>query len=188
MRCRTHENCILIKFCVCPQTRQFTNVCLWKGHHHNGDRADRRPHILCTICVHSFGAWRKLFDCSRHKRRARKWLVKPALLTFSSISNRLAAISHGDFSTPSLGVRGDVGGRRWARSIARPKFLLVPYWQIWSIAYRFWIIKLAPKTSSLAFPTDSVTMTITALDWSSDKMNSEFGSWITTIRQCSLLK
>ena len=27
-----------------------------QGHHHNGDWAPRRPHILCSICVHSFGA------------------------------------------------------------------------------------------------------------------------------------
>ena len=27
-----------------------------QGHHHNGDHAARRPHILCSICVHSFGA------------------------------------------------------------------------------------------------------------------------------------
>ena len=25
-----------------------------QDHHHNGDRAARRPYILCSICVHSF--------------------------------------------------------------------------------------------------------------------------------------
>ena len=27
-----------------------------QNHRHNGDRTVRRPHILCSICVHSFGA------------------------------------------------------------------------------------------------------------------------------------
>ena len=30
-----------------------------QGHHHNGDQAARRPHILCSICFHSSGALAK---------------------------------------------------------------------------------------------------------------------------------
>ena len=58
--------------------------------------------------------WRKLYDCPRHKFRDRKCLIKHALLIFSVIFNRLAAIWKGDFSTPSLWVRGDV------RVVSRP--------------------------------------------------------------------
>ena len=28
-----------------------------QGHHHNGEQATRWPHILCSICVHSFAAF-----------------------------------------------------------------------------------------------------------------------------------
>ena len=30
-----------------------------QGHHHNGDWATRRPHTLCSICFHLFGALAK---------------------------------------------------------------------------------------------------------------------------------
>ena len=46
--------------CVDPQVKSSVD-CIRpyttskKGHHHNGDRAAGRPHILCSICVHSFG-------------------------------------------------------------------------------------------------------------------------------------
>ena len=44
---------------------------------------------------YSFGALAKAVDCSKHKFRAGKCLIKRALLTFSSISNRMAAIWRG---------------------------------------------------------------------------------------------
>ena len=42
-----------------------------QGHHHNGDWATRRPHILCSICFHSFAALAKavrLFIASLHSQ------------------------------------------------------------------------------------------------------------------------
>ena len=36
-----------------------------QGHHHNGDRAARRPHIFC---VHSFGALEKTVPASLHNQ------------------------------------------------------------------------------------------------------------------------
>ena len=64
-----------------------------QGHHHrhNGDQAARRPHILCSICVHSFGALRKVY-CSWHHFTASPCVLSFAFLTVSPTSNRLAAI------------------------------------------------------------------------------------------------
>ena len=50
---------------------------------------------------------------SMHHFRARKCLIKGTLLTFSSISNLLAASWKGDFSTPTLEVRVGVGVGDW---------------------------------------------------------------------------
>ena len=62
-----------------------------------------RPLGDCTYCIPSavthLGRWRKLYDCSRHKFRARKC----ALWTISSISKHLVAIWKGDFSISGLG-------------------------------------------------------------------------------------
>ena len=69
---------------------------------------DVRNKVITTMsdevltCVRSafthLGLWRMLYDCSRPKFRAiNKCLVKRALLTFSSISDRLATISKGAF-------------------------------------------------------------------------------------------
>ena len=53
-----------------------------------------RRYIYCVRSAFTHLAlWRKLYDCSsRHKFRASKCFTKRALFTFSSISNRLAAI------------------------------------------------------------------------------------------------
>ena len=43
-----------------------------QGCHHSGDQAARRPQILCSSCVHSFGALAKamrLFTASLHSRK-----------------------------------------------------------------------------------------------------------------------
>ena len=34
-----------------------------------------------------------------------------------------------------------------------PGFPLAPYWRVWSISYRFWVINLAPKAFPFARPT-----------------------------------
>ena len=80
------------------------------GHHHNGDRAARRPHVLCSSCVHSLG----LYDYSRHKFMSQQMYYQTCSpLTFSSISNRLAATSKvGLFEPlPGLGMGGVEGPR-----------------------------------------------------------------------------
>ena len=49
------------------------NESVTQGHHHNGDQAARRPHILCSICIYWFGALVKAVRFSRQaKFRARK--------------------------------------------------------------------------------------------------------------------
>ena len=55
------------------------------------------------------GIWRKLHDCLWHRVTVSQSVIKCALLTFSSISNRSAAIWKWDFSTPGLRVKGDLG-------------------------------------------------------------------------------
>ena len=43
-----------------PPQRHRKAICISKqGHHHNGDQAVPRPHILCSICFYSFGALAK---------------------------------------------------------------------------------------------------------------------------------
>ena len=67
-------------------------------------------HIYCVRSAFThLRLWRKLYDCSKHKFRARKCLIKRTLLTFSSISNRLVGNWKEDFLTPILGIMGDVG-------------------------------------------------------------------------------
>ena len=100
-----------------------------QGHHHSGDEAARRPHILCSICDHSLGALAKavrLFNQSKPVTpRCRwgtptdvqcinsepQWLTQRPLLTFSPTFSRLTPISKGDFSATrflgqGVGCRG----------------------------------------------------------------------------------
>ena len=62
-------------------------------HHHNVDQAARRPHILCSICIHSFGALAKA---------VRLFMVSLQSSQMCSICifvpNRLAEILMRDFS------------------------------------------------------------------------------------------
>ena len=39
-----------------PETHERYSKNSLQGHHHNGDQAARRPHIMCSICVISLGA------------------------------------------------------------------------------------------------------------------------------------
>ena len=77
-----------------------------------------RPLDDRTYCVQYWsaythlGLWRMLYDCSGHKLRVRKCLIKCALRTFSSISNRLAAIRKEDYSTQVWWL-----GRTWRSGI-----------------------------------------------------------------------
>ena len=87
-----------------------------------------RPLDDCITCVQSafthLGFWRMLCDCSRQKFRDIKCLIKRVLSTFSSNSNRLAAIWKGDFSTSLLHQFAGYGGRGgWGYS---PKALFHP--------------------------------------------------------------
>ena len=67
----------------------------WSGH-------STTTHIVFT----RFGLWRKLCDCSQHHFRARKYLIKRALLTILSISNCLAAVWKKSFYLQDLGCWG----------------------------------------------------------------------------------
>ena len=67
-----------------------------------------------TYCVRytftHLGFWRKLQAYERQKFLPRKCLLKRALLTFSSISNHLAAICKGGlFDSPVRGLCGACG-------------------------------------------------------------------------------
>ena len=110
----------LFHYITCNDFSQVKVISDWfwlekQGHHHNGDWVARRPHILCSICFHSFEALGKTYDCySLHHFRASQCILKCVLLTLSSTSNRFAGIWKGNFSTPGLGVREIVGVRRWA--------------------------------------------------------------------------
>ena len=88
-------------------------ICLrvGQGHHHNGDRAARRPHILCSIC---FGALAKavqwLFKASLHNEQS-KAILKCTLLTFWSTSiTGWLKFEMGTFLAPVWSARGG-GGR-----------------------------------------------------------------------------
>ena len=95
-------------------------------------------YVLCSICVHSFGAFSKvvrLFMASLHMCSHvlfAKCDLKCGLLTFSSISNRLTLSRGGGlFGHPVWWVR-----RTWGvgdRPIWHPAhgFLIGPYWHIW---------------------------------------------------------
>ena len=50
-----------------------------QGDHHNGGRAARRPHILCAICVRSFGAFAKAVR-SLHHFTTSQCILKCALI------------------------------------------------------------------------------------------------------------
>ena len=87
-------------------------------YHHNGDQAARRPQILFDLRSLIWGFWLKLYDCSLHHFRARKYLIKRALLTFSSISNCVAEIWNRDFPKLGWGCQG------WAHSTSARGFLV----------------------------------------------------------------
>ena len=74
----------------------------------------------------------------------KKCLVKRTLFIFSSISNRLAAISKGVFSTPALGLE-DTGMTKWVHSIAHSWVPIIsPLTHIFSSCC-FGVIQLVPK-------------------------------------------
>ena len=97
--------------------------CFRQGHHHNGDWAAWRPRILCSICVHSFGALVKalqLFITSLHNQPM--YPMYPKMCSID-ISVNLTVIScnlkGGLFDTRS-GVTWTVGAQGWAHSIDHP--------------------------------------------------------------------
>ena len=81
-----------------------------QGHRRNGDKAARRPHILCSVCVHSFRALAKAVGLQLFKAliQSKKMSYQAGCIDFSSIYNDVAPLSHGDFSTPDL---EDITGR-----------------------------------------------------------------------------
>ena len=55
-------------------------------------------HVLCSICVHSFGDWRKLYDYSLHHFTASQCTLNGAVFKFLSTSNRLEKFERGPFN------------------------------------------------------------------------------------------
>ena len=110
----------------CRKQFLVVRIPMEQGHHHNDDQAARRPHILCSICVHSFGALAKAVHCvlykaaQRHKFRARKCLIKSCSPIDIVVDLQPFSCNFkGDLSTQVLRV-GGTWGRRQAHSIARP--------------------------------------------------------------------
>ena len=77
-------------------------------HHHNGDWAARRPQILCSICVHSFGALGKavrLFIASLHNQP-----MYHEMRPIDIFVNRLVKILNAGGSIPRYwGLRDNMG-------------------------------------------------------------------------------
>ena len=109
-----------------------------QGHHHNGKNRSGHSTIAHTAFAH-LGIWWKLDNCSKHTFRAWKCLIKRALLTVSSISNRLPAMRKGIFDPlpQVLGSSGtwEVGDGPFR--LPTHGFLIGPYWHIWSISNSF---------------------------------------------------
>ena len=73
-----------------------------QGHHHNGDQAVRWPHILCSICVQSFGVLVKAVQLLMASLHSLLMCFQVCRLDISVVSKCLAAIWKGDFSTPKF--------------------------------------------------------------------------------------
>ena len=82
------------------------------GHHHNGDRAARRPDMIYLICGRPFAtSWfgaRGVAD-EHIWYPAHVFLFAP-YWQIRTISNRLAAISNDNFSTTRFGELGGTWG------------------------------------------------------------------------------
>ena len=119
-----------------------------QGHHHNGDQAAQRPHILCSICVHSFGALAKAVRLLTVSLQSHKMFYPTRTIDILIDLQPFGCNFKGTFWLPALGVRRH-GGREWAHSIARSWARITSHWHMWSISESLWDIQLAPKTVQL---------------------------------------
>ena len=115
----------------------------WRGHHHNGDQATRRPYILCSICVHSRGDLSKvvwLFMASLHSQ---PMCSQMRLLTFWRSPISWLKFGRGTFCPLNLVARK-------AHSVALPwvhSSYQLPI-DIWSISYVFELLSWLQKPFS----------------------------------------
>ena len=125
-------------------------------------------HIVFNLRSLIWGmGWWKLYDCSWRHFRARKCLIKRALMTFSSIFNCVAAIWKGNFSTsPQLWRQERHEGWEWSHSIACPWILVSSLLSHVTHLLRFLSYLAGSKSVFVCPPTglsNQVTMTIDAL-------------------------
>ena len=94
-----------------------------QGHHQNGDRVAQWSHTSCTICVHSFGALVKMYDCSLHHFTASQYIIKCAPYDiFINLQPVGWNLKEGLFSTSQFGAPR--GGWGWAYSKTRAWVLI----------------------------------------------------------------
>ena len=135
-----------------------------QGHHHNGDQAARRSHILCSICVQSFGALAKAvqrFIASLHTQKTDA-LSNVLYRHFRQIRTVWLRFERDTFLPPLWGL-GETWGSGWAYSIARP---WVPISS--TLTHMVYLLPfssyIAGSKSVSVSPSDLETMTNTASD------------------------
>ena len=125
-------------------------------------------HIVFDLRSLIWGLWRKLYDYSRHKLKARKCLTKHWHWHLRRSPTVWLQLEIETFWLHTFGVQGYVGARDRPIRYPASGFVLAPHWQISSISYRFWVIQLAPKACPPVHPparsSNPVTMTNSALE------------------------
>ena len=93
------------RICKCIQFNKIK-----QGHHHNSDQATRRLHILCSICIHLFVAWRRLYDCSSSVHSHPICVIIFSIAIFVELQSiGWLKFQMGTFEAWSLGVLRDMG-------------------------------------------------------------------------------
>ena len=153
--------------------QQTIGLILWltheHGHHHSVDQAARRPHILCSICLHSLGGFGQsctIVYCIT-SQPSNMFSNVPYLHFRRSPTGRLKSET-GTFRPLGLERLGERGGQEWEYSIARPWVSIssrLPDWHICSISCRFPFLSYSAGSKSISVhPSVLDTMTNTALE------------------------
>ena len=98
------------------------------GHHHNADQAARRPHILCSICVHSCSL--RHFTISQLSSNVLYW-------HFRNLQPVGWNLKSGLFDSPAPRFE-DV----WRRGVEDGP---IPFWHTWSISTVFELLSWLQK-------------------------------------------
>ena len=76
--------------------------CASQGRYYSGDQAAQRPHVLCSICIHSFGALVEAVQLIIASLVSQLCVLKCALLIFCFF----VKIRKGDFLNLTVGEPG----------------------------------------------------------------------------------